>query len=623
MPSGLQLKVFLAGRVAVETNGAAIDERRFPGRQARLLFAYLVAEQGRPVPRDELAEALWGEAPPATWDTALTVLVSKLRGVLADHGIDGANVTSAFGCYRLELPEGSWVDVVAAANAAQAAEQALAAGDLDKAKAAASSAESLTRRSFLPGEDGAWVEEKRRELADVRGRAVGTLAEACLRSGEAAEALKWAEQSVALAPFRETGHRQLMEAHAAAGNRAEALRAYERCRRLLADELGTYPSPETDSIYRRLLEAPAAQAGAATPPDAPVGPAPLRSRRPLLAGVVLALALALAAVAVLATRKGSSALAAVAPNSIAVVDPARDIVVADIPLHTRPAAIAYGAGSFWVATRDDRTLLQIDPRTHRVTRTMGIGVEPTTIATGGRYVWVLGARANTLVQFDGDTGTQVRNVRFGGTIRVGSYKGQPLRLAPVGAPRMFNLAAGADAAWIGFGYGVVGRVDAETGAVEQIAAGSARGIAFGDGAVWSVGGYADGLSLETVSRIDARTGTVTVVPSATNVGLEPEQIYGIAAGPNGIWAIGGNDHRAWKIDPDVARFVAAIPVDRPPADVAVGVGAAWLANADGTLSRIDNRTATLVKTIALGRYPRTAYPVDLATGDGAVWVALH
>ena len=38
-----------------------IDEGRFPGRQGRLLFAYLVAEQGRPVPRDELAEALWGD----------------------------------------------------------------------------------------------------------------------------------------------------------------------------------------------------------------------------------------------------------------------------------------------------------------------------------------------------------------------------------------------------------------------------------------------------------------------------------------------------------------------------------------------------------------------------------
>jgi DNA-binding SARP family transcriptional activator len=44
-----------------------------------------------------------------------------------------------------------------------------------------------------------------------------------------------------------------MEANAAAGNRAEALRVYERCRRLLAEELGAFPSPETESIYRELL----------------------------------------------------------------------------------------------------------------------------------------------------------------------------------------------------------------------------------------------------------------------------------------------------------------------------------------------------------------------------------
>ena len=58
-----------------------------------------------------------------------------------------------------------------------------------------------------------------------------------------------------------------MEAHVAAGNRAEALRVYERCRRLLADELGTYPSPETESIFRELLEAPSA-----APTDAAAAP---------------------------------------------------------------------------------------------------------------------------------------------------------------------------------------------------------------------------------------------------------------------------------------------------------------------------------------------------------------
>ena len=100
----------------------------------------------------------------------------------------------------------------------------------------------------MPGEDGTWVEEKRRDLADVRARAFGVLADAHLTSGDAREAAKWAEQTIALEPFRETGYRLLMEAHAAGGNRAEALRVYERCRRLLADELGAYPSGSTTQI---------------------------------------------------------------------------------------------------------------------------------------------------------------------------------------------------------------------------------------------------------------------------------------------------------------------------------------------------------------------------------------
>src|SRR5438477_12732180 len=61
---------------------------------------------------------------------------------------------------------------------------------------------------------------------------------------------------IALSPFREAGYRRLMEAHVVAGNRAEALRVYEQCRQLLAEELGAYPSPETDPIYRGRLDAP-------------------------------------------------------------------------------------------------------------------------------------------------------------------------------------------------------------------------------------------------------------------------------------------------------------------------------------------------------------------------------
>src|SRR3954470_17671073 len=123
-----QLRLFLVGRVAVEADGVVTDEGRFPGRQGRLFFAYLVTEQGRPVPRDELADALWGEAPPPTWENALTVIASKLRKLMADSGVGASALTAAFGCYRLDLPAGTWVDVIAAADAVQEADPSSAVG---------------------------------------------------------------------------------------------------------------------------------------------------------------------------------------------------------------------------------------------------------------------------------------------------------------------------------------------------------------------------------------------------------------------------------------------------------------------------------------------------------------
>jgi len=323
------LKVFLAGRIAVEAEGVVIDERRFPGRQGRLLFAYLVAEHGRPVPRDELADVLWGDAPPATWDKALSVLVSKLRGVLAEGGVDGASaLTAAFGCYQLDLPKGTWVDVLAAESAAKEAEGFLEAGEPESATETAVLAESVTRIPFLPGDDGPWVEEKRRELAEVRVRALSALAEASLRTEKAADAVRWAELAVEAEPFRESGYRRLMEAQVATGNRGEALRVYERCRRLLAEELGAYPSPETESIYRNLLEAPPGGGAAATPDaiSAPgAAPPPTSSRkRPVLtaAALVALLALAAAATAIVVTRgDGSKTSFGAAPSRVALVVP--------------------------------------------------------------------------------------------------------------------------------------------------------------------------------------------------------------------------------------------------------------------------------------------------------------
>jgi basic membrane lipoprotein Med (substrate-binding protein (PBP1-ABC) superfamily)/DNA-binding SARP family transcriptional activator len=307
--------------VGVEAGEVVLDERRLPGRQGRLLFAYLVMANGRPVPRDELAQALWGDAVPTTWDKALSVLLSKLRRMLSEAGIDGGSaLTAAFGCYRLDLPDGTWVDVLRADDAVHEATARLAADRLAEATEAAAFAESVARLPFLPGDDGSWVDAKRRELADVRVRALSVLSEASLRSGEATVAAHWAELEVDLEPFREIGHRHLMAAQIAAGNRAEALQVYERCRQLLAEELGAYPSPETESVYRGLLEAP----GPVDVQPTSRQPAALVHRRPrlppLVGAMVVLAAIAAAAVAVVATRgEGSGASTAAGTARVALV----------------------------------------------------------------------------------------------------------------------------------------------------------------------------------------------------------------------------------------------------------------------------------------------------------------
>ncbi|HET8743607.1 MAG TPA: BTAD domain-containing putative transcriptional regulator [Gaiella sp.] len=271
----LSVRISLTDRLAVEANGTRLDEQRFPGRQGRILFAYLAVQHGRSVPRDELAELLWGEDLPATWEKALRVLTTKLRALLEECGIDGSTMLrSAFGCYQLNLPADAWIDVDAAVTAVERGEAALAARDSGEARAQAAAAVELARRVFLPGEDGRWVEDQRRHLRDVLVRALECLRDAALAEGELGNAVRYADEVTELEPFRETSYRALMQAHVAAGNPAEALRVYECCRRFLADELGAYPSPETKAVYLEILRSSPARSQPETEGLVPVGSGP-------------------------------------------------------------------------------------------------------------------------------------------------------------------------------------------------------------------------------------------------------------------------------------------------------------------------------------------------------------
>jgi YVTN family beta-propeller protein len=584
--------------VAVQTDEVVIDEARFPGRQGRLVFAYLVAEQGRPVPRDELAEALWGEAPPATWDKALTVLVSKLRSLLADGG-DGANaLTSAFGCYRLDLPGGTWIDVIAATDAAREAERALATGDLAAAKAAAELAAAVLGQPFLPGQEGVWVDEKRRQFADVRDRALSVLSEASLRSGEATEAVRWAEQTVALAPFRETGYRQLMEAHVAAGNRAEALRVYEQCRRLLADELGTYPSPETESIYRGLLEKPpvvtrTASASAPRPEEA-VAPRRGGGRRVvvILACGVLAATVAVVGALVLLAREGSGpAPVAVAADSVGVFEPGEGRPSRQIPLGASPSAVTAGAGSIWVANVDAHSVTRIDAARQGAIDTVPVGDGPNGIAFGGGFVWVTNGLDGTVSQIDPQTDTVVK------TIAVGH--------GPAG------VAVGAGRVWVANSDdGTVTPIELRTGKplrpipVDQ----SADGVAVGFDSVW-VTSEATG----DVTRIDARSRSI-VASKQTGSGADA-----VAAGPDGVWVANRLDGTVTRIDPATNRVAATIPVGDGPNAVAVTADAVWVSNElAGTFTKIDPHRNIPVATVTIGKRPE-----GIALDSGSLFVPVR
>jgi DNA-binding SARP family transcriptional activator len=100
-----------------------------------------------------------------------------------------------------------------------------------------------------------WIDQWRRRLEDVRLRGLECFAAASLGLGGAAlaQAEERARMMTELAPYRESGHRLLMEALEQRGNVAEALRAYERLRVLLREELGIAPSPALRAIHQRLL----------------------------------------------------------------------------------------------------------------------------------------------------------------------------------------------------------------------------------------------------------------------------------------------------------------------------------------------------------------------------------
>jgi SARP family transcriptional regulator, regulator of embCAB operon len=244
------VRIQVCGRLALEIDGTRLDHQ-LPGRQGRLLFVYLILRRHEELARSVLIDALWPTGAPDAADVAVNALLSKLRALL------GGGAIASRGPVQLRLPADAVVDLEAAVDSIHRAESAYALEDWSRAWAAAQTSLFTARRGFLPEESMDWAEGVRRRLADIYRRALETYAGASLHLGgtELATAERACRELVEVAPFRESGHRLLMEALLAGGNPAEALLAYEALLRLLREELGVSPSESTRALHERILHA--------------------------------------------------------------------------------------------------------------------------------------------------------------------------------------------------------------------------------------------------------------------------------------------------------------------------------------------------------------------------------
>jgi DNA-binding SARP family transcriptional activator/tetratricopeptide (TPR) repeat protein len=239
-------RVRLCGELALEIDG---ERRPLPGGQASSLLGFLLATPERAAERGELIGVLWPHRAPRDPQAVLRPVLSRLRAALAPGTLDGRERI------RLRLPEPVWTDVGEATDALASARAAARAEQWTRTRRHAEAALALLAPGFLAGVEEEWTHERRRELEELELEALEWVARSALAAGHAdpGAAQRASRELVARSPFRETGHRFLMEALAASGNVAEALRVYDDLRVLLRDELGTAPAAEVQALHQRLL----------------------------------------------------------------------------------------------------------------------------------------------------------------------------------------------------------------------------------------------------------------------------------------------------------------------------------------------------------------------------------
>jgi YVTN family beta-propeller protein len=402
-----------------------------------------------------------------------------------------------------------------------------------------------------------------------------------------------------------------------AGRQADALDVYQDARRTLVDELGLEPGPDLQELQRQILAHDPALAG-------PRRNARLAARRRrggllIIAGGVILLAAAIAAGTLELTSDGTRTLSRVAPNSVGVIDPNTNRIVAQIPLGVTPTRVSAGRDALWVVNQGDATLSRVDYRTHAV-HTISVPDTPAALAASNEAVWLLSGQ-------QGGNGSDP----FAGPAEVSKISESPslsvLTTIPVGSPvgNTFEdtIAVDGQTVWV-----------SDPGTLSKIKAASARvaahyqvgsavntpaGLAIADQSIWVLDN--DGLY-----RVDPGSGAVIAqiqagaIPTALAIG--PEAIW-VVSRPGYIYQAGPPKQighaTLTRIDPSSNTVNSTIQLPGSPTGVAVGEHYVWISDdSNQTILKVNPRTNRITNTIHLGSRPE-----GIAVADRNIWVATH
>jgi predicted ATPase len=232
------LRVQLFGSLQATWQGQPLPILRRPRLQSLWAYLLLVHRHG-PAPRDQLAFNLWPDLSEERARTELRQHVYLLRRWLPSG--NGDWLAAERDEIHLSACDALWVD-------AWALQDALTQGEAELEAAVA-----LVAGDLLPHLGDMWLAPERERLRRIYSRALSRLVIFSQARGDWPSAIIWARRLVAHDPFNEEAHRWLIGLYCMNGNRAAALQQFETCQRLLREDLGLAPMPETLALRDAIL----------------------------------------------------------------------------------------------------------------------------------------------------------------------------------------------------------------------------------------------------------------------------------------------------------------------------------------------------------------------------------